>query len=177
MATIDARLVALDAIDGALAQRAAHHMLAWPRHFALDDVLVAAALHLINTGKVPGGPAFDTLHAACLAHLKARAAEPLEPPKDWTRASNVGCKCQHCAALSRFLASPTEPTWSLKAAQAIRSHVEDRIRASGCDVKTATDTRGRPQTLVCTKTQASYERRVAQRKRDLADIATLEKAL
>jgi predicted 2-oxoglutarate/Fe(II)-dependent dioxygenase YbiX len=168
--------VGLDAIDAALAQRAAHHMLAWPRHFGLDNVLVPAVCRLIDSGKSAGGPAFDTLHSACLAHLKARAAEPLEPPKDWSRPSTVGCKCEHCTAFSRFLASPEKPTWSLKAAQSVRSHVEDTIRRAHSDVTTATERRGSPHILVCTKTQASYERRVAQRKRDLADIATLEKA-
>ncbi len=167
--------VALDAIDGALAQRAAHHMLAWPKHFDVDNILVPAACRLAESRKA-GGPAFDTLHAACLAHLKARAAEPLEPPQDWARPSAVGCKCQHCAELSRFLGSPDKPTWSLKAAQPIRDHVEGTIRSARCDVTTTTERRGSPHILVCTKTQASYERRVAQRKRDLADIATLEKA-
>ena len=167
-------VVALDAIDGALAQRAAHHMLAWPKPFDLDSVMVPAACRLVEARKAAGGPAFDTLHGACLAHLKARAAEPLEPPKDWSRPSAVGCKCEHCTALSRFLASPDKPIWSLRAAQHVRSHVEDTIHRAHCDVNSTTERRGSPHSLVCTKNQASYERRVAQRKRDLADIATLE---
>jgi predicted 2-oxoglutarate/Fe(II)-dependent dioxygenase YbiX len=179
VATVDASAVAdlavaLDAVDGALAQRAAHHMLAWPSHFSLDDALVPALRGLIEAGVAAGGAAFDTLHAACLAHLKGRAAEPLEAPKDWSRASGVGCKCVHCTALSRFLAGAANPSWSLKAAQPIRDHVESTIRNARCDVDTRTERRGSPHILVCTKNQASYERRVAQRKLDLTGIAVLE---
>jgi hypothetical protein len=36
-----------------------------------------------------------------------------------------------------------------------------------------TDTKGRPYTLICTKNQASYERRVTQRREDIADLALL----
>ena len=36
-----------------------------------------------------------------------------------------------------------------------------------------TDRRGRPYSLVCTKNQASYERRAKQRRQDLKDLALL----
>ena len=62
----------------------------------------------------------------------------------------------------------------LKAVEAERSHVEETIRRAGCDLDVTTDRRGRPYSLVCTKNQASYERRVKQRKRDLADLEWLD---
>ena len=37
-----------------------------------------------------------------------------------------------------------------------------------------TDRHGRPYTLVCTKNQASYDRRAKQRKQDLEDLARLD---
>jgi len=37
-----------------------------------------------------------------------------------------------------------------------------------------TDRRGRPYSLVCTKNQASYDRRAHQRQQDLAHLARLE---
>jgi hypothetical protein len=40
-------------------------------------------------------------------------------------------------------------------------------------VDCSTDKRGRPYSLVCTKNQASYDRRVGQRKQDLEDLALL----
>jgi hypothetical protein len=36
-----------------------------------------------------------------------------------------------------------------------------------------TEKRGRPYSLICTKNQASYERRVRQREQDLLDEASI----
>jgi hypothetical protein len=48
-----------------------------------------------------------------------------------------------------------------------------RQRQSSCDLDMTRERRGRPYRLLCTKNQASYERRVTQRKRDLADLEPL----
>ena len=148
-------------------------MAAWPNAYGFDAVLIPDMLQLAKSGAAQDSAAVQRLRNACLAHLRGRVAELLEPPKDWRRDSEVGCKCTHCTALSRFLADPERPTWTLKAAQHARSHVESTIRTAACDVTTTTERRGSPHGLVCTKNQASYERRVKQRKQDLADIATL----
>jgi len=165
----------LDAVDGSLARRTANHLLAWPKHYDLDKVLVPAACRLIESDIATGGEAFEILHAACLAHLKSRVAEALEAPRDWSRPSGISCKCEHCSALGRFLVDPSRPTWSLKAAAHIRNHVKETIRNARSDVDVRTERRGSPHTLICTKNQARYERGVAQRKKDLADIKTLER--
>ena len=102
----------VDAVDDALARRAASHMLAWPRHYGLDDILVPALQRRIEACGAGGGTAFDLVRATCLAHLTSRAAEALEAPKDWSRPNDVACKCAHCAALGRFLADPERPAWS-----------------------------------------------------------------
>jgi len=60
-----------------------------------------------------------------------------------------------------------------KAAEADRRHVEDTIKGACCDVDVTTDRRGRPYSLVCTKNQASYERRAKQRTGDLENLARL----
>jgi len=161
-----------DGIDAALAMRAASHVLAWPKHFGLDGIVVPAVKRLLQANE-RRGPALDVLHSACVAHLKQRIAEPLEAPRDWTRPSQLGCKCQHCAELSRFLADPSREDWTLRAAQQIRSHVEDEVRAARADIDCQTLRRGSPHSLICRKNQASYRRRVAQRKQDLADMAVL----
>ena len=151
-----------------LAEQAVDHVLAWPAVFAVDDLLVPAARRLVE----PGAPARDwpptrRLSAACLEHLERRIAEPLVPPADFARDSRVDCRCAHCRELAAFLADPLRRAWTFKAAEAQRSHVEDSIRRHNCDVARETDRRGRPYALVCTKNQASFDRRVAQRAKDL----------
>jgi hypothetical protein len=43
-----------------------------------------------------------------------------------------------------------------------RQHLHQQIDEHRCDVKHVTERKGSPQTLVCTKTQDSYERRRKQ---------------
>lgn len=165
----------VDGIDAELAKWVAAHVCAWPSHFDLDRVLVPAAKVLVkNRGHTRSGVAFDALHAAAVAHLETRIAETLGPPRDWTRPGAIGCQCQHCRELSRFLADAGSQTWTLRAAQQIRTHVENEINRARSDVNIRTERRGSPHSLVAVKNQASYERRVAQRKQDLADLAALQ---
>jgi hypothetical protein len=118
-------------------------------------------------------PSVERLRAACVAHLRVRAAEPLAPPADWNRTATLACRCRNCTELARFLADSERQTWILKAAEAERSHVEDSIRRAQVDLDLTTDRRGRPYSLVCTKNQASYERQARQRRQDLKDLALL----
>src|SRR4051812_8877743 len=167
-------LTALGGVDEVLAMRAADHMLAWQKSYDLDGVLIPAVVDLVGTKSAKSLPAVERLRAAALAHLRARIAEPLEAPQDWRRNSQLPCSCPDCRDLARFLDDPAQKTWTLKAAEARRGHVEATIRQAGCDLDIATDRTGRPYTLVCTKNQASYERRVRQRQRDLETVARLE---
>jgi hypothetical protein len=165
-------LTALGQINAALADRAVDCILAWPQTYEPDAVLVPAVLGL--TGQAAHqSAAVQRLRTAALEHLYARVAEPLEPPRDWARASAMACACAHCRELSRFLADPDRQRWTLKAPETGRRHVEESIRQSGCDLDLVTDRRGRPYSLVCTKNQASYDRRAHQRQRDLAHLAQL----
>jgi len=61
----------------------------------------------------------------------------------------------------------------LKAAETHRRHVERSIAANRCDIKYVTVKRGSPHELVCTKTQASYQRRVIQRASDEEHVRRL----
>lgn len=176
--TIDANFVAdllvgLSQIDPQLADQALTQILKYDRTYDLDAVLVPAARDKLRASATAEQPVVVRLRDACLAHLRARIALPLAPPPDWQRASIVGCRCHHCSDLSRFLADPTQQTWTLRAAAPDRSHVEGTIRNAKCDLDTRTEQRGRPYSLICTKNQASYKMKVKQRKQDLKDEASL----
>jgi hypothetical protein len=164
----------LGAIDPALVEQAARYILAWPALYNLDAILVPALRQLAEGCADFGTPGLARLREAVLAHLRARTAEPLAPPADWRRNAKLPCRCAHCQQLARFLDSPTEKTWAFRATEADRRHVEEAIRKGAADLDTATDRRGRPYTLVCTKNQTSYERRAKQRAQDLKDLALLE---
>ena len=163
-------MTALERIAPDLACQSADCLLARPESFSFDNLLVPALFKL--SGQT--GAATQQLRDACLHHLSKRIAETLEPPQDWARDSTVKCQCHHCADLSEFLADPLEKEWFFKAVQHDRTHVEDTIKRSGCDLNLMTIKKGSPHTLACVKNQASYERRVLQRKKDLENHAALQ---
>jgi len=156
-----------------LAERAAEQVLGFPETYGIDAILLPAMARLANKDETRDTAAVARLRAACLDHLRARIAEPLAPPRDWSRPSALACRCQHCAALSRFLADPVQKTWTLKAVQASRDHVSDMIKRANPDLDLRTDTSGRPYTLVCVKNQAGFDRRARQRERDLDYLSML----
>lgn len=166
-------VTALERIDAALSDQAVDHLLAWPQTYGLDAVILPAVRRLASQAKTRGKPGVKRLRDACVQHLRARTAEPLEPPADWTRAAELDCRCGHCTELARFLRRRDEPAWTLRAVEMVRTHVETTVRRCGCDLDLATDRQGRPYTLVCTKNQASYERRAKQRREDLQDLERL----
>ena len=106
-------------------------------------------------------------------HLRRRIAEPLEPPKDFSRANPLKCSCQDCRDLGAFLLDPARREWRLKALEAKRKHVEQSVRTQPCDIDLSTEKRGSPHTLIAVKNQASYERRVRQRRQDMKHVAAL----
>ena len=166
-------LTATAAISEELADRALHHLVSNPGSFDPDALLVTAALRLAEPPEDPGPPVMEQLQHHVLTHLRARIAAPLAPPEDWRRNRHVSCDCNYCHELSRFLAAPDQGTWKLKAAEAKRLHVEHSITRDECDLDCHTEKMGRPYTLVCSKNQASYLRRVEQRRQDLETLNRL----
>jgi len=153
-----------------LADQAVTHWLAWPKTFGLDTVIVPALRLLAERPALMDRPASQRLRAAALAHLQTRASLDLAPPADWQREARVTCRCEHCQSLARFLRSADQDIWRFKAREADRRHVEDGVRQGHLDVDCTTERKGSPHALVCSKNQASYERRVAQRRADLDDL-------
>lgn len=166
-------LSALSRIDTTPALRAIEHLLAWPATYPMDTVLVPAALLFAGTAETTAWPAIERLRDACLAHLQARIAMTLEAPRDWTRPNPMTCNCDDCRDLAAFLVDPSQKQWRLKAIQHRRTHLENSIRHAVCDLDLATEKRGSPHTLIATKNQASYARRVKERRQDLEQVAAL----
>jgi hypothetical protein len=166
-------LTATSRIDTGLAARALDHLLAWPKTYRPDAVLVGAALVFAGETESAAWPAIARLREFCLDHLRRRIALPLEPPRDWARPNRLTCRCADCRELGTFLVDPLQRQWRLKAAEARRAHIEVNVRRARCDLDLATEKRGSPYTLVAVKNQASYERRARERRQDLQHVSAL----
>jgi hypothetical protein len=167
-------LTATSRIDAALGARAIEHLLAWPKTYGADTVLVGAALAFAERPESAAWPAVARLREACIDHLRRRIAQPLEPPRDWSRVDRLTCRCADCRELGAFLVDPGRRQWLLKADETRRTHVGANARRAKSDVDLATERRGKPYTLVAVKNQASHERRAQQRRQDLLHISVLE---
>jgi hypothetical protein len=55
-----------------------------------------------------------------------------------------------------------------------RQHLHNQIELHGCDCTHETERKGSPQTLVCKKTQTSFERRLRQYHADQKLLAEME---
>jgi predicted 2-oxoglutarate/Fe(II)-dependent dioxygenase YbiX len=166
-------LTATSRIDAGLAARVIDHLLAWPKTYKPDSVLVPAARSFAKLVESTAWPAVGRLREASLDHLRRRIALPLQAPRDWTRTNPLKCTCDDCRGLGAFLVAPDQQQWRLKAAQDRRTHVEQSVRSAACDLDLTTERRGSPHALVATKNQASYERRAQQRQQDLEHVSAL----
>jgi predicted 2-oxoglutarate/Fe(II)-dependent dioxygenase YbiX len=120
------------------------------------------------------GPAFSRLLQHCLTKLRAATAQPVERPQDWKRDDTLSCKCQDCRALGLFLRDPTLRIGRFPLRKERRQHLHRQIEKDQCDCTHVTERKGSPQTLVCTKTQGSYDRRLKQYGTDRALLAELD---
>lgn len=152
------------------------HVLADTGHYDLRAVVIpdvkALYEHRLSTA---GRRAAARLLQHCLTELRAATAQSPEPPKDWKREAKLGCKCEDCVALSRFLRDPAERVGRFPINKQRRQHLHRQIDQHRCDVTHVTERKGSPQTLVCTKTQESYERQRKQFGVDQTVLAELEK--
>jgi predicted 2-oxoglutarate/Fe(II)-dependent dioxygenase YbiX len=119
-------------------------------------------------------PAFSLLVQHCLAELRAATAQSVEPPQDWKRDDTLSCKCEDCRALGHFLRDPTQRIARFPLRKERRQHLHQQIEKHQCDCTHETERKGSPQTLVCSKTQGSYERRRKQYGIDENLLAELE---
>lgn len=109
--------------------------------------------------------------AACRQELESRTAQAPQKPTDYRRAANLSCNCSDCVALSAFLADPHQKQARFPLAKARRRHLHQIIDENRCDLTHVTERHGRPYTLVCTKTTASYEAACKIRERDLQNLS------
>jgi hypothetical protein len=153
------------------------HVLADTAHYDLRAVVISdvRSLYAQTPPTAAGRQAAARLLRHCLADLRAATAQPPEPPKDWKREAKLGCTCDDCVALSRFLRDPAERVGRFPMNKQRRQHLHRQIDQHHCDVTHVTERKGSPQTLVCTKTQSSYERRRKQYEDDQVVLAELEK--
>lgn len=165
-------LIAIGKTDEGFGKQAVVHLLAQRKRFPMDDSLIPVVILAASAEDYPP-ETLALLQQQCLAYLEACIAVPLTAPADWTREADFKCtNLWHrnseadCEALKRFMLDPHETSWDFVAAAERRDPLTSLAKNANLDVSMTTITKGRPYTLRFVKNQASYDRKVMQRKLD-----------
>lgn len=116
----------------------------------------------------------------CRRELELRTASAPRAPTDFRREANWKCSCGICRELRQFLADPTASERGFPLAKDRRAHLHQVIDANRLDVTHETKRTGRPFTLVCKKSTASFDRayeEFTRNRKSLKRICDLEKKL
>lgn len=176
-------LDALSALEaGALREQAAASLIA--RVPVFDPAsLIVPALVLLNE-RHGRGIERDAVSLQLWQHaaefLLARSEHPPEAPTDWHQDVKLSCKCEDCLALQAFARDAAARVGRFRVRQDRRQHLHRTIGQHNLDMTHVTERKGSPQTLVCTKTRRTYQRRCKQYEADIRTFgelaATLEHA-
>ena len=151
------------------------HALSLPERYGLHTVLIPAAQRMDQeiAASSPVRAAYRHLLSHCIEALQSLTATPVPVPTDWAQDIEIGCTCADCTELQQFLRDPQARQHRFRVRKERRQHLHQQIGVHGCDVDHVTERQGSPQTLVCTKNRASYERRQQQFATDTRLLAEL----
>jgi hypothetical protein len=151
------------------------HALDNRRLYQLTDTHLASIFALESRLGRLAKPNKAILHwlAACRQELERRTAMPPVEPQNYRRPSRLPCNCADCRQLSRFLADTQQREARFPLRKERRQHLHGIIDDNKCDLTHVTERRGRPYTLVCTKTNASFQRASQIYKRDTDNLSRI----
>jgi hypothetical protein len=122
---------------------------------------------------VMGDKEGERLWSCAAEALLGRAGQPPAPPTDWRQAVRISCQCEDCRELKAFARDPDEQIHRFRVRKDRRRHLHSQIDRHGLDMTHVTERKGSPQTLICTKTRRSYERKCAAYREDIAALGVL----
>ncbi|ETW97697.1 MAG: hypothetical protein ETSY1_21640, partial [Candidatus Entotheonella factor] len=155
-------LAAIEAPD--LLENFLTHALTNPKHYDLHTVLIPAvktSYYEVDEQSL-GTEVMHRLLQHCIDELHDLTKTPVPVPTDWAQDIEIRHNCEDCRELQRFLRDPKAQVYRFRVRKDRREHLHRQIDSHGCDMTHVTERKGSPQTLVCTKTRASYERRQRQ---------------
>lgn len=138
-----------------------------PRIVTPGRMLPAALEGMHDDEELARSAVYSRLWRQAADFLLARSSEVPSVPGDWTISADISCDCEDCAALRAFCRDPEKQVERFSVRKDRRKHLHRVIDANRLDLDHATERRGSPYTLVCTKNGAGYRRRRAEYAEDL----------
>ncbi|MEZ5329312.1 MAG: 2OG-Fe(II) oxygenase [Verrucomicrobiales bacterium] len=139
--------------------------------FAADTILAPSLAALVQNGNAFPQDLIAPLWQHAARVIARRSSKPPAPPRDWQQPATWQCSCGDCSSLRFFAVNPNDHILRMPLTKDRRMHIHRIIDDNGLDMTHVTERKGRPQTLVCTKTQAAYEKK---RARHAADVKVMQ---
>lgn len=139
---------------------------------AFDDTVLECLIPALRQADPFQAPWLHELVRDCVKRLDTITARPPRADGDWSIAW-TGCGCEVCTTLEAFLGSRSEQVHRWPIRQDGRQHIHSRLDIGGLPVRHETERRGRPYTLVLTKTPALFTREASARDKARDDLAWL----
>jgi 2OG-Fe(II) oxygenase superfamily len=157
-----------------LRDTAAATLIAYPETYAPDIVLVPALSDMSQRQRgETADAAFLTLWKCAAEFLLRRSEFPPREPADWAQSVKLDCRCADCRQLQSFAEEPAQRVYRFRVRKDRRQHLHQTIESYQMDMTHQTERKGSPQTLVCTKTRRSFQKRCQQHAEDLGRFKTL----
>ena len=160
------------------AAQAAELIARRPEHVDPHSTLPKALRELRDRAEpLSDSPALVSLWQYSSGQLLARSRTPAPGSDDKSIEASIECDCVHCRGIATFCRDRTATVLRFRVRQEIRRHLREEIRQAGVDIKCETLRRGRPYSLVCSKTPAGYQKRMARYAGDVESMEMLVHAV
>ena len=147
----------------------------YPLAVTPDRTIPAALGELYSEIGLADTAAYTTLWSHATEFLLTRSELPPEQPLDWRITADINCHCKYCTKLRTFCKDPSTQIARFPLRKDLRAHLHKIIDYNHLDLTHETERRGKPYTLVCTKTRATYRRRLAEYAEDVSCMRSLSR--
>ena len=147
----------------------------YPLAVTPDRTIPAALGELYSEIGLADTAAYTNLWRHATEFLLTRSELPPEQPLDWRITADINCHCKYCTQLRAFCKDPSTQIARFPLRKDLRAHLHKIIDYNHLDLTHETERRGSPYTLVCTKTRATYRRRLAEYTEDVSCMRLLSR--
>ena len=131
-----------------------------PVRYPVQETLGPVVIDVCKSTKVDKDGPLQMLLAYCISQLETALQKVVPAPINNAKTVEFMCFCDDCDELVDFLRHPTKVKHRFKVGKSRRQHIHEQLEYSGVDATDTTERVGNQDTLVVTKTNASYEKDV-----------------
>ena len=152
-------------------------LCAKPVRYPVQETLGPAIVDFYKSTNVKKDGPLQAILTYCISQLEVSLSKVIAAPTTNTKRVRFTCSCKDCVELKRFLKHPTEVQHRFKLSKGRRQHLQQQLHGTRADATYVTDKSDDSHTLVVTKNNASYEKKLKKQQSKQALLASLRSLL